>query len=116
MVLRSASGQIVGYLNATPREGSETTRNWSTFRVEHNREEGDVDVRRLAFGSGLRFRSGVGSCVIDSYATSSGRRYREIACLVAGSSQATVIVAAASPSQWAQLAPLLERAISSFTT
>jgi len=116
MVIRAPSGHIVGYLNATPREGRESTANWHDFRVDHNREEGDRDVRLLAAASGLRFRSGTGACVIDSYLTSTGARYREIACLDSGRTASTVIVAAAPPSRWAREAPLLKRAVSSFTT
>jgi hypothetical protein len=116
LVSRAASGAIVGYLNATPREGEETLANWSHFRIEHNREEGDRDVRRLAAASGLTFRSATGSCVLDSYSTSNGHRYREIACLVSGRAASTVIVAAAPPALWAGEAPQLERAITDFTT
>jgi hypothetical protein len=115
-VTRSSSGQIIGYLNATPHQGDETLANWSDFRVDHNRDEGDRDVRRLASASGLRFRSGTGSCVLDSYSTSSGHHYREIACLVAGHTASTVIVAAAPPRRWAAEAPRLERAVTDFTT
>jgi hypothetical protein len=116
VVSRDASGAIVGYLNATPRQGDESAANWSSFRVAHNREEGDRDVRLLAAAAGLRFRSATGSCVIDSYLTTSGNRYREIACIVSGRSATTVIVAAAPPSHWALEAPVLERALNSFTT
>jgi hypothetical protein len=116
MVSRGPSGRIAGYLNATPRQGSESAANWSVFRVDHNRDEGDRDVRRLAHGTNLRFRSATGSCVLDSYRTSSGNRFREIACIVSGRSATTVIVAAAPPSHWAVEAPVLERAINSFTT
>jgi hypothetical protein len=115
-VSRSPSGRIVGYLNATPRQGGETLANWSDFRVEHNRDEGDRHVRRLAAASGVRFRSGIGSCVLDSYSTSTGHRYREIACLVSGRAASTVIVAAAPPGRWAAEAPRLERAVTDFTT
>lgn len=116
MVSRSPSGRIVGYLNATPRQGSETLANWSDFRVDHNRDEGDRDVRLLASASRLPFRSGTASCVLDSYSTSSGNRYREIACLVSGRTASTVIVAAAPPGRWADEAPRLERAVTDFTT
>jgi hypothetical protein len=106
----------VGYLNATPRQGTETAANWSDFRVGHNRDEGDRDVRLLAAAAGLRFRSGSGSCVIDSYRTETGNPYREIACIVSGRSATTVIVASAPPSRWAEEAPMIERAINGFTT
>jgi len=73
-------------------------------------------VRTLASATGLHFRSGSGSCVIDSYLTTSGNRYREIACIVEGRAATTVIVVAAPPSHWAAERPTLERAIDSFTT
>ena len=116
LVSREPSGAIVGYLNATPRQGDEDAANWAAFRVAHNDGEGDREVRRLAAARDLRFRSATGSCVIDSYLTSSGNRYREIACLVAGRSSTTVIVAAAPPSRWHSEGSLLRRAVSAFTT
>jgi hypothetical protein len=116
LVSRGPSGQIVGYLNATPRQGDENAANWAGFRVAHNRGEGDREERRLASARDLHFRSATGSCVIDSYLTSSGNRYREIACLVAGRSSTTVIVAAAPPSRWHAYRSLLQRAVSAFTT
>lgn len=116
MVTRRPSGAIVGYLNATPRQGSESAANWSAFRVAHNREEGDRDVRQLAYAADLRFRSATGSCVLDSYRTTQGNRFREIACIVSGRSATTVIIAAAPPSHWAVQGPVLERAVSSFRT
>jgi hypothetical protein len=114
--LRTPTGQIAGYLNATPRQGAETLRNWTTFRIAHNREEGDRKVRLLAGATGLRFRSGAGSCVLDSYRTESDHRYRELACIVSGRSATTVIVGAAPPRRWEDEAPTIERAIDSFTT
>jgi hypothetical protein len=116
LVSRGPSGGIVGYLNATPRQGDEDAANWAGFRVAHNRGEGDREERRLAAARDLRFRSATGSCVIDSYLTTSGNRYREIACLVAGRSSTTVIVAAAPPSRWHAERPLLQRAVNAFTT
>jgi hypothetical protein len=111
--LLAPNGAIVAYLNATPRQGSETLANWPSFRVDHNAKEGSRGVRTLAAARGLRFRSGPGSCVIDQYRTSA-RSYREIACLVAGRGSATVIVAAATPALWPREAPVIERAISAF--
>lgn len=116
MILRDRSGRIAGYLNATPRQGGETPGDWRRFRVHHNREEEERAVTLEASASGLRFRTGHGSCVIDSYGTSSGARYRELACIVAGRSATTVIVGAAPPSRWAEEAPAIRRAIDSFTT
>jgi hypothetical protein len=114
-ISRGPSGRIAGYLNATPRQGAETAANWSAFRVAHNRDEGDRDVRLQAAATGLRFRGASGSCVLDSYRTESGARYREMACIVSGRST-TVIVAAAPPQRWPAEAPTIERAIADFTT
>ena len=115
VVSKGPSGRIAGYLNATPRQGAETAANWAVFRVAHNREEGDRDVRLLAAAEDLRFRRATGSCVLDSYRTASGAAYREVACIVSGHST-TVIVAAAPPRRWAVEAPTIERAIAGFTT
>ena len=107
---------IRGYLNATPRQGSETLANWPSFRIEHLRdEESPKDVRLIAAAHGLRFRSGTGSCVIDSYRTSR-TRYREIACLVAGTRTSSVIVGAAPGKTWGQQVETIERAIASLRT
>jgi hypothetical protein len=115
-VLRTRSGEIAGYLNATPGEGAESTRNWTKFRVAHNKDEGEREVRLLAAATHLRFRSGLGSCVLDSYRTQSGNRYREVACIVSGPSATTVIVGAAPPPRWEAEAPTIEQAFNSFTT
>jgi hypothetical protein len=107
-------GTITGYLNITPQGGDETLANWAGFRPAHNREEGDRNLMPLASAGGLRFTNGHGSCVKDSYSTSTGRRYTEIACIVRGNGATTVIVGAAPPARWNRLSPTLERAITSF--
>jgi hypothetical protein len=114
--LRSRTGEILGYLNATPRQGAESLDNWSSFRVDHNGDEGDVDVTPVAAGTDLRFQAANGSCVIDDYTSSTGHDYREIACIVAGASATTVVVGAAPPAQWPSQRPAIQRAISSFIT
>jgi hypothetical protein len=53
--------------------------------------------------------------VIDSYPTSR-TRYREIACLVAGTHTGSVIVGAAPAKTWTQQAQTIERAIASLRT
>jgi hypothetical protein len=108
-------GSFIGYLNATPRSGAETLANWSRFRVAHVAEEGAHDVRLAAAATGLRFRGGRGSCVIDTYSTDR-MRFREIACIVAGVRGTTVVVAAAPVAGWGDQAPVLERAVASFAT
>jgi hypothetical protein len=113
--LMGAHGRIRGYLNATPRQANEKLANWARFRIAHNRGEGDMGDVRDAAARGLHFRTGVGSCVMDHYATVSAH-YREIACLVRGTRASTVLVGAALPRDWKSLGPALERSISSFTT
>jgi hypothetical protein len=107
--------RIDGYLNVTPKQGPETLANWSRFRTGHNRGEGDRNVRPIASAGGLTFRTGRGSCVIDTYATSKAA-YREIACLVSGRGSTAVVVAAAPSALWDREAAALERAVSSFVT
>jgi hypothetical protein len=106
-------GRIEAYLNATPKQGTETLANWSRFRPEHVRGEGARDVRLTASTGDAPFRSGRGSCVIDTYRTSKAA-YREIACLVSGPGSSAVLVAAAEVGLWGREAPALERAVSSF--
>jgi hypothetical protein len=114
--IRSSGGHIVGYLNATPRQGDESLAGWSSFRIEHNQEEGDTNVKLVAAADNLTFRGGHGSCVIDDYRSSSSHQYREIACIVAGTNATTVIVGAAPPQDWHSQSPAIERAISAFKT
>jgi hypothetical protein len=114
--VQAPTGKIRGYLNATPRQGAETLSNWGSFRLDHNRDEGDWDVKPVGSETNLRFRGGHGSCVIDTNTSSTGRSYREVACIVAGASATTVVVGAAPPAQWPRQRPAIERAISSFLT
>ncbi len=111
--LLGPGGRIDAYLNATPKQGTETLANWSRFRPAHNREEGDRNVRLVASARDLKFRGGRGSCVIDIYTTSKAT-YREIACLVSGRRSTAVIVAAAPVELWNRQVATLRRAVSSF--
>jgi hypothetical protein len=107
-------GRYLAYLNLTPRQGRETLTNFATFRPSHNRDEGQTDVHTEASGRRLRFRSGYGTCVRDSYTSNGGVRFVEIACLVRGAHGTSVIVAAAPPAAWALEQPVLERELDSF--
>jgi hypothetical protein len=113
VALLGDGGRIDGYLNATPRQGNETLADWSRFRPQHNRREGDRDDRLVAATTDARFRSGRGACVIDTYTTSKAS-YREIACLVTRPGSSAVVVAAAPTTLWDQQARTLQRAVSSF--
>jgi hypothetical protein len=106
-------GRIEGFLNATPRQGTETLANWSHFRPQHNQGEGDGHEHVVAATAGAHFRSGRGACVIDTYTTAKAA-YREIACLVTGPRSSAVVVAAAPSALWDRQAATLERAVSSF--
>jgi hypothetical protein len=115
-VIKDRRGAFLGYLNLTPRQGAESLANWSSFRITHNAAEGDRHVVRLAAASGLRFLTGTGSCVRDSYTTSSGAHFIELACIVAGTRATSVIVGAAPPRAWSRMSPRIERAISAVVT
>jgi hypothetical protein len=110
--LHDAHSHFLGYLNLTPRQGRETLANWATFRLAHNREEGDTDVVLQSSARDVPFRgNGSGSCVRDVYRTTTSGRFVEIACLVHGRHTDSVIVVAAPPAQWAHEWPTLRRAL-----
>lgn len=113
--LRDRSGLYVGYLNATPRQGAEQLRGWASFRTDHNREEGDRQVRQVAADDDLAFRRARGSCVLDDYLSRVGSHpYREIACLVQGPNHTGVFIGAALRRDWPVLSRTLERAADAF--
>ena len=64
--LRDGEGEIAGYLNATHQQASETLDNWSSFRPDHNRDEGDVDSGRSPRRP-TYLQVGRGSCLIEDY-------------------------------------------------
>jgi hypothetical protein len=108
-VARDTGGRIVGYLNLTPRQGAETLSNWASFRPRHERSEGDRAVRVLGAGPML-LRSGRAQCVRDSYVTSTGAPYVELACLVEGR-RPGVVLGAATPAQWREQQAVIRRAL-----
>jgi hypothetical protein len=100
-----------GYLNATPATEEEQLGSWVGFRLSHNREEGDRNVRLLAARGRLRLGRRVAArCVQDSY-ISGTTGYTEIACLAQAPSARTVIVAASPTPAWGQERSTLMRAI-----
>jgi hypothetical protein len=111
----SPKGVFRLYLNATPRQGDEQLRGWAAFRLRLLTADDAASARELAAAQGVAFRGGTGSCVIDTYVTRIGaHRYQEIACLVQGRASASVIVAAAPAATWAQVSPLLLRAVAAY--
>src|SRR5882724_7372951 len=56
VALLGSAGAIDAYLNATPHQGKETLATWTRFRPEHNKGEGNRDVRLIASSTNLNFR------------------------------------------------------------
>jgi hypothetical protein len=109
-------GQYLLYLNATPRQGQESLRNWASYRLRFLRSD-DASLASLDAAAGNRpFRGGTGSCVIDHYVTRVlAHRYTELACLVQGRTGASVIVAAAPTALWPSARAILTQAVSAYT-
>jgi hypothetical protein len=108
-------GSYVAYLNATPQEGNERLSGWASFRVGHLLDDDASSVREEASAVNRPFLEGRGSCVIDDYVTKVGHHpFREIACIVRGARHQSVVIAAAPPSDWERLGPMLERAVASY--
>jgi hypothetical protein len=113
VALFGARHRYLGYLNLTPRQGAETLANWGHFRVDHNADEGDRNVKTVAVALNRSFRDATGSCVEDTYVTAGDERYVELACLLRGRRTSVVIVGASPPDTWTRIEPLLQRAITS---
>jgi hypothetical protein len=79
-------------------------------RLQH-----DAGEERQRGHDGAADRDAGGDELIDSYHTSR-TRYREIACLVAGTRTSSVLVGAAPSKTWTQQAKTIERAIASLRT
>lgn len=111
----AGSGGYLLYLNATPKQGAETLRNWPGFRVDHLKEEEESKVRVLSASHGVRFIGGTGTCVVDAYVTKAkANHYTELACFVVGRTSASVIVAAAPTAGWKAASALLMRAVAAY--
>ena len=109
------SGQVLVYLNATPKQGDETLHNWPAFRMEHLREDGQSAVHLDGVSGPLSFRGGHGRCVVDNYTTDEQHNhYNEIACIVQGAHATSVLVAATSTAAWQANRALLEKVVSSY--
>ena len=109
-----STGLYAVYLNATPKQGAEELDTWPAFRVEHLRDESATIVHEHTHAI-VAFHGGTGSCVIDDYVTRfKAHHFDEIACLVVGRTQTSVVVAAALQSQWAEARAVLEQAVSAY--
>jgi hypothetical protein len=112
---RGPGGTFQLYLNATPRQGTETAAHWAAFRLRLLRADDAATAHQDTAAQGVKFRGGTGSCVIDDYITRIGaHHFQEIACLVQGRTSASVVVAAAPAAQWARARPLLLRAVGAY--
>lgn len=111
----ATSGGYLMYLNATPKQGKESLRNWPAYRVDHLREDDASAVRLLAESRGVRFIGGTGTCVLDAYVTKAkSHHFTEVACLVQGRTSASVIVAAAPTTGWRAASGQLMRAVAAY--
>jgi hypothetical protein len=113
--LTAKSGTLLVYLNVTPKQGNETLRDWPGFRVGHLLDDDATGARITGHATGLAFRGGLGSCVLDAYTTKvHANHYREIACFIQGSRGASVLVAATPAADWGTYAGLLEEAVNAY--
>ena len=111
----AASGSYLMYINATPKQGTESLRDWPDFRLEHLKEDDASAARLIAESHGVRFLGGTGTCVIDAYVTKvKSNHYTELACFVRGQTTSSVIIAAAPTTNWASAAPVLMRAVAAY--
>jgi hypothetical protein len=109
------SGSYLLYLNATPKQGKETLRDWPRFRIDHVAEEEHTTPRLLAASRGVRFLGGTGTCVIDTYVTKvKSNHYTEVACYVQGKTSSSVIIGAAPAADWATASSQLMRAVAAY--
>ncbi len=111
----ATSGSYRLYLNATPKQSSESLRNWPDFRIEHLTDEDASTAHLIAASRDVRFLGGTGTCVIDAYVTKiKSHHYTELACFVRGQTTSSVIIAAAPTANWASLSPVLMRAVAAY--
>jgi hypothetical protein len=108
------AGRPIGYLNATPATSGERLGSWPSFRLSHNRDEGDRHVRLIAARGRVHLGAAtVAACLQDAYSTSTAR-YIEIACLAQTSGTRTVIVVASPAQSWNHERAVLRRAVDAF--
>jgi hypothetical protein len=114
--LPAGTGDLI-YLDATPHQGDETLPGWAAFRIAHLRDDDTAAATLDAHAEHLTFVGGTGSCVLDDYVTRVGaHHYREIACLVQGAHGGSVIVAATPAADWDHYRPLLQQAVSAYSS
>ena len=111
----SLDGRVLAYVQLSPAPPDRAPETWARLRTTRERAQGLGALTVESRAAGLRFATGTGACVTDSYGAG-GVRFREIACLVAGRHARSVVVAAAPADGWAAAAPDLERVVASLRT
>ena len=115
VALRNSAGTYLGYLNVTPRQGSETPQDWAVFRLTHLRRDDAISVQEDAKVQSVRTAAAVRSCVIDDYVTTVGHhQFHEVACYVVRGSVGSVVVAATPSGDPAHVWTQLERAVAAY--
>lgn len=113
--LLGPGGAYLGYLNATPLQGSERLQGWPAFRIDHLRDDNDLSVHRDAAVRLVRTGTGLRSCVVDDYVTRvDTHHFQEVACLVMQHSGGSVVIAATPSGDPAHVWMTLEQAIASY--
>jgi hypothetical protein len=113
--LRNSSGTYLGYLNVTPRQGSETLQDWAALRLSHLRSDDAVSVHEDAKVQSVRTAAAVRSCVIDDYTTTVGHhQFHEVACYVMRGSAGSVVVGATPSGDPAHVWTQLEHAVAAY--
>jgi hypothetical protein len=113
--VRSASGDLELYLNATPRQGDESLATWPEFRLDHLADENGQPALKEFTRTGMGFLGGTGSCVSDTYTARDGtHEYREMACYVEGAPGGSVLVVARPLASGNADESLLEQAVDSY--
>jgi hypothetical protein len=117
LAMVDSAGTFVGYLNVTPRQGSESLGDWADFRIDHLRDDGTVSVHEDATIQSVKRGSVVRSCVVDDYVTTVGHHpFHEVACFVTGSFPSSVVVASVPVGDPAHLWTELQEAVASYPT
>ncbi len=115
VALRNSGGTYLGYLNVTPRQGSETLQDWVAFRLTHLRDDDAVSVHEDAMVQSFRTVAAMRSCVIDDYVTTvDHHQFHEVACYVMRGAVGSVVVAATPSGDPAHVWTQLERAVAAY--
>ena len=122
VALRDGGGNALLSVSVSPHQfelnmsppGEQQRLGWPAARLSQLRATGATSVHEDARSVSGPFRGGIGACVMDDYVSHvKSIPYREIACLVQGTTD-SVIVASTQVSAWGQYGPDLEHVISAY--